>query len=78
MPTQIYQMKCPFDGWVRRITLNIEGNNVEVVKGLNENIETFIKSYRNRQECDSWSDIPACPKCDTPYQYNWKTGETRS
>jgi hypothetical protein len=77
MPIQIHKVKCPYCGWIRHIELDVEGDQVTVVKGIAEKVEAFLANFKNQGEAEGWVDMPPCPHCDRPYQYNPDTGETR-
>ena len=77
MPVQTYKPKCPYCGWIRAIELNVEGDTVEVVKGIVEDIQAFVDQFKNRRETGQWIDMPPCPNCKRVHQYNPDTGEAR-
>ena len=77
MTSQIYKMKCPHCGWIRVMKFDVDGGQVDVVKGIREDIERLWVTIQSPKNNETWFDAPACPKCDNPYQYNWETGETK-
>ena len=82
---QLLKMKCPYPncGWIRTMSITLEGGQVEVVvgvegikKGLNESIKKVLKKWNemlsnpNLEEINSWLPMPPCPNCAQVYEYN--------
>jgi len=80
------KIKCPHCGWIRTVPVRVieEAGTTDVVRG----IETVIKdicekikaalSDKQLNEANAWIDMPKCPNCINSYQYNVRTGETRT
>ena len=85
--TQTLKIKCPYCGWVHRITIQVKAGHVEVVAGpvevikdLSAKLKELFKD-REQEEANLWIAMPPCPNvdpiCNKVYEANLRTGETR-
>ena len=80
---QTVKIKCPHCGWIRRINTRVveDESLADVTRGVGEVIRDIARRVQaalaSPVESTGWIDIPACPHCDNPYQYNVHTGEVR-
>ena len=94
MPTsqQIRKIKCPYCGWIRKMTIQVEGNETiitagigDVMRGISEELQKPLDAIKRKledkelDEANAWIDTPACPNpdCNKVYKYNVQTGETK-
>ncbi len=77
MSVQIYEPKCPYCGWIRHIEMDIDADEVSVVKGIAEDVRAFMTRFDQRHETENWMDMPPCTNCEKTYQFNPDTGATR-
>ena len=89
---QIRKIKCPHCGWIRKMTIQIEGTEViitaeigDVMRGTSEELQKAFDAIKRKledtelNEANAWNDMPACPNpdCQKVYKYNVQTGETK-
>ena len=84
---QVKRIKCPHCGWIRKITIPVEGEVMaDAVQGtirqrVSETLKDAIARIRammvdsELQAANAWLDMPACPHCGNVYRYNVRTGE---
>jgi predicted RNA-binding Zn-ribbon protein involved in translation (DUF1610 family) len=83
---QVKRIKCPHCGWIRRITIPIEGEMMaDAIQGIRERVSETLKDAITHikammadpelQAANAWLDMPACPHCGNVYRYNVRTGE---
>ncbi len=94
MPTsqQIRKIKCPHCGWIRRMTIQVEDNEVIVtagysdwIGGASEALQKVLADTKGMledmelNEPNAWIDMPACPNpdCGKMYQFNMRTSDTK-
>ena len=94
MPTsqQIRKIKCPHCGWIRRMTIQVEGTEIvitagigDVMRGISEELRKVLDAIKRKledkelDEANAWIDMPACPNpdCKKLYKYNVQNGETK-
>ncbi len=80
---QIVKMKCPHCGWVRRMKLDVEAGQADVVRGQGEALRDTLRKIQGMlanpklEEAEAWLPVPKCPNCGQGYEYNIITGKTR-
>ena len=87
---QIVRVKCPHCGYIRKIEIDVEGGEVYIVAGVEakrgnllESLAPYlekIKQFGTDRELEAalaWWPMPDCPQCDRPYEFNYRTKETR-
>lgn len=80
------KIKCPHCGWIRTVPVRVieEAGTTDVTRGVGEVIKDLAEKIKaalsdtQLYESNAWLDMPKCPHCDNTYQYNLRTGETRT
>ena len=89
--TQVIKMKCPHCGWVRRIEIDVEAGQTDVIAGIGDFFKRLSATWREKiqpllkdrqlDEANAWLPMPPCPNpepaCGKTYEYNIYSGETR-
>ncbi len=89
---QIRKIKCPHCGWIRKMTIQVDGTEIviyagpiDVMRGTSEELQKALDAIKRKledkelDEANAWNDMPACPNpdCQKVYKYNVQTGETK-